>query len=156
MSGRLERSRTNRVISGVCGGIAEYLDIDATFVRVVMVILAFPFGIGILIYFLLLFLMPNPGEPTPFVRSAAGAGTTAADPADPATPATPVTPAAPRVVDPAVMERRRNGIGLLLVAVGGVFLLGNMGAFRFIDWHYIWPVVLIALGVYLVAQRTRQ
>ena len=51
MSGRLERSRTNRVISGVCGGIAEYLDIDATFVRVVMVILAFPFGIGVLIYF---------------------------------------------------------------------------------------------------------
>jgi hypothetical protein len=37
-----------------------------------------------------------------------------------------------------------------------VFLLGNMGAFRFIDWHYVWPLVLIALGVYLVAQRTRQ
>jgi hypothetical protein len=60
------------------------------------------------------------------------------------------------VTDPLVVERRRNGIGLLLVAVGVVFLLGNMGAFRFIDWHYIWPLVLIALGVYLVAQRTRQ
>jgi phage shock protein C len=150
MSGRLERSRTNRVISGVCGGIAEYLDIDATFVRVVMVILAFPFGVGILIYFVLLFLMPNPGEPTPFVRSAATDQPMAVDPAHPATPVTP------RVVDPAVMERRRNAIGLLLVAVGGVFLLGNMGAFRFVDWHYIWPVVLIAVGVYLVAQRTRQ
>src|SRR6478672_4495529 len=117
MSGRLERSRTNRVISGVCGGIAEYLDIDATFVRVVMVILAFPFGVGILIYFVLLFLMPNPGEATPFVRSAG--------------------------VDQTV-------------AVDIVFLLGNVGAFRFVDWHYIWPLVLIALGVYLVAQRTRQ
>jgi phage shock protein C len=150
MSGRLERSRTNRVISGVCGGIAEYLDIDATFVRVVMVILAFPFGIGVLIYFVLLFLMPNPGEATPFVRSAATDQTVAVDPAN------PVTPAAPRVADPMVVERRRNGIGLLLVAVGVVFLLGNMGAFRFIDWHYVWPLVLIALGVYLVAQRTRQ
>ncbi|HEY8861946.1 MAG TPA: PspC domain-containing protein [Candidatus Limnocylindria bacterium] len=150
MSGRLERSRTNRVISGVCGGIAEYLDIDATFVRVVMVILAFPFGIGVLIYFVLLFLMPNPGEATPFVRSAATDQTVAVDPAN------PVTPAAPRIVDPMVVERRRNGIGLLLVAVGVVFLLGNMGAFRFVDWHYVWPLVLIALGVYLVAQRTRQ
>jgi len=150
MSGRLERSRTNRVISGVCGGIAEYLDIDATFVRVVMVILAFPFGVGILIYFVLLFLMPNPGEATPFVRSAATDQTVAVDPAN------PVTPAAPRIVDPMVVERRRNGIGLLLVAVGVVFLLGNMGAFRFVDWHYVWPLVLIALGVYLVAQRTRQ
>ena len=148
MSGRLERSRANRVISGVCGGIAEYLDIDATFVRVVMVILAFPFGIGILIYFVLLFLMPNPGEATPFVRPA---GTD-----QPADPANPVTPVAARVVDPMVVERRRNGIGLLLVALGVVFLLGNVGAFRFIDWRYIWPLVLIALGVYLVAQRSRQ
>jgi phage shock protein C len=150
MSGRLERSRTNRVISGVCGGIAEYLDIDATFVRVVMVILAFPFGVGILIYFVLLFLMPNPGQATPFVRSAGVEQTTVIDPAG------PVTPAAPRVVDPMVVERRRNGIGLLLVAVGVVFLLGNVGAFRFIDWRYIWPLVIIALGVYLVAQRSRQ
>ena len=71
-------------------------------------------------------------------------------------PTSPATPVAARVVDPLVMERRRNGIGLLLVAVGVVFLLGNMGVFRFIDWHYIWPVVLIALGVYLVAQRTRR
>ena len=150
MSGRLERSRTNRVISGVCGGIAEYLDIDATFVRVVMVILAFPFGVGILIYFVLLFLMPNPGEATPFVRSAGVEQTAPVDPLDPA--ARP----APRVTDPLVVERRRNGIGILLVAIGAVFLLGNMGAFRFVDWHYIWPLVLIALGVYLVAQRTRQ
>jgi phage shock protein C len=149
MSGRLERSRTNRVISGVCGGIAEYLDIDATFVRVVMVILAFPFGVGILIYFVLLFLMPNPGEATPFVRSAGTEQTAAIDPTDPA------AHVAPRAVDPLAVERRRNGIGLLLVAVGVVFLLGNVGAFRFIDWRYIWPLVIIALGVYLVAQRSR-
>ncbi|MDQ6859103.1 MAG: PspC domain-containing protein [Chloroflexota bacterium] len=152
MSGRLERSRTNRVISGVCGGIADYLDIDATFVRVVMVILAFPFGVGVLIYFLLLFLMPNPGEATPFVRPVSP-GDPTVDPTI-AAPAA-VTPAAPRVVDPLVAERRRNGLGILLVAVGAVFLLGNMGAFRFIDWHYIWPLVLIALGVYFIAQRSR-
>ncbi|HEX6062177.1 MAG TPA: PspC domain-containing protein, partial [Candidatus Limnocylindria bacterium] len=124
--------------------------IDATFVRVVMVILAFPFGVGVLIYFVLLFLMPNPGEATPFVRSAGVEQTAAVDPLN------PVAPAAPRATDPMIVERRRNGIGLLLVAVGVVFLLGTVGAFRFIDWHYIWPLVLIALGVYLVAQRTRQ
>jgi phage shock protein PspC (stress-responsive transcriptional regulator) len=144
VSGRLERSRTNRVIGGVCGGLAEYLDIDATFVRVVMIILGFPFGIGVLIYFLLLFLMPHTGEPTPFVRPAAAdpAATPAADPA--------------RTVDPMEVDRRRNGLGLLLVAVGIIFLLGNLGAFRFVDWHFIWPLVLIALGVFLIAQRVRR
>ena len=151
MSGRLERSRTNRVISGVCGGIAEYLDIDATLVRVVMVILAFPFGVGVLIYFLLLFLMPNPGEAPPFVRPVATDQTAVVDPA-----ADPAAARVARVADPAEMERRRNGLGLLLVAVGIVFMLGNVGVFRFIDWHFIWPLVLIAVGVYFIAQRSRR
>src|SRR5438270_340678 len=48
VSRRLERSRANRVIAGVCGGLGEYLDIDATFVRVAMVVLAFVIGIGVL------------------------------------------------------------------------------------------------------------
>jgi phage shock protein C len=153
VSGRLERSRTNRVISGVCGGIAEYLDIDATFVRAVMVILAFPFGIGVLLYFLLLFLMPNPGEPTPFVRPADG--TAAPGDAASSTSSASFVPT-PRVTDPAEMERRRNGLGILLVAVGVLFMLGNLGMFRFVEWKDIWPLVLIAIGVYFIAQRSRR
>lgn len=149
MSGRLERSRVNRVISGVCGGIAEYLDIDATFVRVVMVILAFPFGIGVLLYFLLLFLMPNSGEAAPFVRPVGGTA-----PIDAAAP-TSSTPG-PRLSDPAEVERRRYGLGVLLVALGVLFLLGNLGVLRFIEWRVIWPLVLIAIGIYLVAQRSRR
>ena len=150
MSGRLERSRTNRVISGVCGGIAEYLDVDATFVRAVMVILAFPFGIGVLLYFLLLFLMPNPGEPAPFVRPADG--TASGDPAATA----PVAPVVRPPTDPAEMERRRNGLGILLVAVGLLFMLGNLGWFRFLEWRDVWPLVLIAIGVYFISQRSRR
>ena len=148
MSGRLERSRTNHFIGGVCGGLAEYLDIDATFVRVVMIILGFPFGIGILIYFVLLFLMPNPGEPTSFVRRSVGEAAPTTDPAR-----VPVVTS--RVIDPLELDRRRNGLGLLLVAVGVIFMLGNVGAFRFIDWRVIWPLVLIALGVFFIAQRAR-
>src|SRR5207247_420415 len=57
---RLERSGTNRVIAGVCGGLAEYLAIDATLVRVVFVGLLFAGGIGLLLYIVLLILMPQP------------------------------------------------------------------------------------------------
>ena len=146
MSGRLERSRTNRVIGGVCGGLGEYLDIDATFVRVVMVILGFG-GIGILIYIALLILMPQPGEAAPFVRPAGDATA----PLDPTPASVPVT-----VTDPATIERRRSALGVLLVAVGAIFLLGNLGFFRGVDWKYVWPLVVIALGVYLIAQRTRR
>jgi phage shock protein C len=145
VSGRLERSRTNRVIGGVCGGLGEYLDIDPTFVRVVMVILGFG-GVGILIYIVLLILMPQSGQAMPFVRPATDA-TTVIDPG---------APVAPAVVDPAAAERRRNAVGILLVALGAIFMLGNLGFFRGLDWKYIWPLVIIALGVYLISQRTRR
>lgn len=148
MSGRLERSRTNRVIGGVCGGLGEYLDIDATFVRVVMIVLAFG-GVGILIYIALLILMPQPGGSTPFVRPP----TDVATPVDPTAPPAPI---APVVADPAAAERRRNAVGILLVAVGVIFLLGNLGVLRGLDWKYIWPLIIIALGVYLISQRTRR
>ena len=147
MSGRLERSRSNRVIGGVCGGLADYLDIDATIVRVAMVILG-SFGIGILIYFVLLVLMPNPGQPSPFIRSSATGEPGAEELSSASAPA--------RVVDPTEVDRRRSSLGILLVAVGAIFMLGNLGAFRFVQWSVIWPLVLIALGVFFIAQRTRR
>ena len=65
MPTRLERSITNKVVAGVCGGIAEYFDLDPTIVRVGYVLVsilsvAFP---GILAYIVLMFVMPPP-EPT--------------------------------------------------------------------------------------------
>jgi phage shock protein PspC (stress-responsive transcriptional regulator) len=60
----LQRSRTDRMICGVCGGIAEWLGWDATLVRVLFVLVsvlsaAFP---GILVYVLLWVLMPERGD----------------------------------------------------------------------------------------------
>lgn len=57
---RLYRS-SNRVMAGVCGGIAEYFDIDPTLIRVAYVVLtlfsvAFP---GLILYIILMILMPN-------------------------------------------------------------------------------------------------
>lgn len=56
---RLYRSRTDRRLFGVCGGIAEFLRIDATLVRIGVVILTVCTGIPILIYFLLALIMPK-------------------------------------------------------------------------------------------------
>jgi phage shock protein C len=54
----LHRSRTERMIAGVCGGIAEYLDVDPTIVRVLWVLFAFMAGTGILLYLILWVVMP--------------------------------------------------------------------------------------------------
>ena len=59
---RLTRSSRHRMIAGVCGGIAEYLGVDVTVVRVLYILVsiisvAFP---GILAYIILMFVMPRP------------------------------------------------------------------------------------------------
>jgi phage shock protein C len=56
---KLYRSRVNRVLGGVCGGIGEYLGIDPTAIRLIYVILALWFGSGILAYIIFLILVPE-------------------------------------------------------------------------------------------------
>ena len=150
-SNRLERSNTNRVIAGVCGGIAEYLAVDATLVRAVFVVLAFLGGVGLFGYIVLLILMPQPGRPAPFTSTPATppSGTTANDAAA-TTAVAPVDPA----VRAAEAERRRLFAGYLLIGIGVVFLLNNAG-FRFLEWQYLWPLVLIGVGVLFLLQRVR-
>ncbi len=55
---KLYRSRTNRFICGVCGGIGEYLNIDPTIIRLLLVLLAFT-GTGILAYFIAAIIIPD-------------------------------------------------------------------------------------------------
>jgi phage shock protein PspC (stress-responsive transcriptional regulator) len=59
---RLFRSRSDRVISGVCGGVARYLNVDPVIVRVVAVALIFAGGAGLLLYAAAFLLVPNEGE----------------------------------------------------------------------------------------------
>jgi phage shock protein PspC (stress-responsive transcriptional regulator) len=50
---RLYRSRTNRKLAGVCGGLAQYFNTDATLIRVLFVVLALLGGPGLVIYLVL-------------------------------------------------------------------------------------------------------
>lgn len=60
MSARLKKSRTDKMIAGVCGGIAEYLGWDPTIVRILYVILTIMLsGTPVLIYFILALIMPD-------------------------------------------------------------------------------------------------
>jgi len=62
---RLERSSTDRMLSGVCGGIARYLGVDVTVVRIVTVALTVLGGVGALLYLAALLLMPEEGGAAP-------------------------------------------------------------------------------------------
>jgi len=55
------RSTTDKMVAGVCGGLAKYFDIDVTIVRVLFVLFALAGGPGILAYIILWIVMPEEG-----------------------------------------------------------------------------------------------
>jgi phage shock protein C len=59
MAKRLQRSRTERIIGGVCGGLGEYFNVDPTLVRVLWVIVTLMGGAGILAYLILWIVVPQ-------------------------------------------------------------------------------------------------
>ncbi|MBQ7327002.1 MAG: PspC domain-containing protein [Clostridia bacterium] len=58
MEKKLYKSRTDKKICGVCGGIAKYLEIDSTIVRLILVLSVLCAGVGVLAYFVAALVMP--------------------------------------------------------------------------------------------------
>lgn len=60
MKKRLYRSTNDKMVAGVCGGIAEYFDIDATFVRIGFFLLLLPGGLpGVIPYLIMWVIVPE-------------------------------------------------------------------------------------------------
>jgi phage shock protein C len=141
---RLYRSRKNRMLGGVCGGIAEYFNIDPVIVRLIVVALFFVGGSALLAYVIALIVIPY----EPF-DMAAGVSKEAA----PAAAAAPVQ--APQGASDAVPLF----LGIALIIIGVVFLLHNMPIFDpFYGWarhfvrHFFWPSLLIVFGIFIIAR----
>lgn len=56
---KLTRSRTDKVVSGVLGGVAKYVGMDSTVIRILFVILSIPISPLILVYLVAMFVMPK-------------------------------------------------------------------------------------------------
>ncbi len=59
---KLYKDSQNKMISGVCAGIAKYFGIDPTIVRLAVVLLSLLTGIGVIAYIIAIFVIPN--DPT--------------------------------------------------------------------------------------------
>ncbi len=140
---KLYRSRKDKMIGGVAGGLAEYFDIDPTLVRILFVVTLFVGGGGFLAYIILWIVVPE--EPfifvTPDTSSAQSAAGNTADPASNPSPN-------PAEAYAEHYKNRRNLGGAVLIVIGVLFLMNNlMPRFHFGDF---WPLILIAIGVGLL------
>lgn len=136
---RLYRSRKERMIWGVAGGLAEYLDIDPVLVRIGFVLLTFANGVGLLLYVLMAIVVPSEER----IASAETAGDGVAEPKNMAHGPDRETEG----FSERTQRRRRNVMGAFLIAVGVYILLGNVGFFSWFQWQRFWPLLVIALGV---------
>ena len=59
VNGRIHKSSKDRKISGVCGGIAEWLGVDPMIIRIVWVLMSFSWGSGVLAYLVCALILPE-------------------------------------------------------------------------------------------------
>lgn len=62
MNKTLHRSQTDKIIAGVCGGLADYFDIDSTIIRLLFILIVALGGSGIFLYLILWLIMPKNAE----------------------------------------------------------------------------------------------
>jgi phage shock protein C len=62
---KLYRSRTQRMVAGVCGGTAEYFNVDTTVIRVLFLVLTLFGGAGLVIYVVMWILVPDASKAPP-------------------------------------------------------------------------------------------
>lgn len=74
---KLYRSKDDRWLGGVCGGIAKYFNVDSTVIRVLFILLALAIGGGILVYIILWIVIPE--EPDGLAAESATEAESAAD-----------------------------------------------------------------------------
>jgi phage shock protein C len=153
MSTRITKSKTDRVIEGVCGGLAQYYGVDSVIVRFIFVVLLFINGIGFFIYIILAIIMPKPDKldqaPNETIREnvqemgervkEAGEGLGMA-------------------ISKNTEEKhshRAGWFGIILILLGIILLLDKLNLIKWFDKDLLWPVIIIFIGVWLLIKRWR-
>ena len=162
---RLTRSRDDRMLAGVAGGIGKYFDTDPTLIRLIFVVAAFATdGLMIWIYIIMAIIVPEEKEADtvyPTARESGMAGGAEEDLGEDlegvrdqdvytATEKPSLYPApAKERADPAVWV----GIGLVLL---GLFLLvDRLGWFWWLNWGIMWPLFIVLMGLWVILRRRR-
>lgn len=146
MEKKLERNEQNKMIAGVASGLADYLYVDVTIIRIAFILLAvFGFS-GVLIYIVMWIAIPE----KPFLQNYPNFDTNYKVSEEPFNVYT--TPPNPIIIP----EKKKSGngriiAGIILIFVGGYFLLNELDILP--EWFSIfklWPVVLIAMGLVIL------
>lgn len=142
MTEKLYRSEREKMIGGVCGGLADYFSIDVTLVRLIVLVATFAGGVGFLAYFIAWIIIPvNPGERVQ-TRDVGEVGI-------------PLLEKHEKQERSESHENRSKIAGGILVTLGVLFLLERFLPYWF-DMSKMWPVLLILIGLGIIYRGGRK
>jgi len=134
MEKKLYRSRQYKVVAGICGGLADYFNVDPVIVRVIFIVACFGWGASLLAYLILWIIVPvNPLYDIPVEKMENR------------------PPEDEGHLRGAGERRKSNGkliFGIILIGVGVIAFLNNF--VPEIEFRFVFPLILIAIGVALI------
>jgi len=136
MNRKLYRSKKDKIIGGVCGGLGKYFDIDPVLIRILFVFLTFYHGSGLIIYLVLLIIVPpepinideielkdftdiSGDRPSNYEQTTVNRG-----------------------------EKVKKIFGIILLIIGSLLFLENF--VKILDFEIIAPLIMILMGLYLI------
>jgi phage shock protein PspC (stress-responsive transcriptional regulator) len=157
MDRKLTRKTRSAILGGVAAGFGEYLEIDAVLVRLIFIFLCLAGGSGLIFYLACWLIMPRDDE------VAAAGETSRAQPEAPPVGrfAEEVREAGERVMGRIKRSadspgRGRMIAGMILIAIGLLFLVDQFLPTAWLSFQYLWPLLIIAIGVAILVQGGRR
>jgi len=150
---RMFRSKSDRMIAGVCGGLGKYFNVDVMLVRLVFLLLLILGGSGFLLYLVLAVIMPEEGTTAGTPQAVMQENTQQL--ADRARTLGQSLGAEGGAAPDGAPAGRQGAMifGAILVLLGAAFLLQNLLR---INFSQFWPLILIAIGVVMLLPMFRR
>ena len=156
MEKKLQRNEQEKTIAGVCAGLAEYFDVDVTWVRIAFVLAVLAGFSGVLAYIVLWIAVPVKPY-TPNYGQFNADYKVYDNTADPNAPI--YDPAFSAIPDPKRKRSRTGGvtIGLLFIIFGAFFLLDEFDFVPYwFEFHKLWPLVFIIPGIMMITNANKK
>ena len=139
---KLYRSRSDRMVGGVCGGLGAYLNIDPVFIRLLFILLLFGSDFGFILYLLLWIVIPEEGKAYGFKDESVGEKVRSMG----------------NDIQQAVTQPHPQAgliLGVGLIVVGGFMFLERMDFswMQWVDLDFVWPILLIVGGVVMLFRK---
>ncbi len=141
---KIFRSVDDCIVAGICGGIAQFFEIDSSLIRILFVLLALGGGGGILIYIVLWLVIPREKEMKieeeikNFTKKAKNKAKSMAKDIK---------------LENRVQKMKKNHILAIVLILAGLFAIWNKVSPIKIDWDFFWPGILILTGVLLLFRK---